>query len=57
MAVETARQRNRKGLVTVVLSERDFPILEKSEELISIDLGKGTKKGEESSTVINKSIY
>lgn len=31
--------RNRKNLVTVVLSERDFPILENSQELITVNLG------------------
>ena len=49
--------RNRKGLVTVVLSERDFPILEKSEELISVDLGKESKSCEGVKKNFNKSIY
>lgn len=31
--------RNRKNLVTVVLSERDFSILENSQELITVNLG------------------
>ena len=47
--------RNRKGLVTVVLSERDFPTLEKSEELISVNLGKNVKKCE--GVKVNKSVY
>ena len=38
-ALDKIANRNRKGLVTVVLSERDFPLFEGSSELEKINLG------------------
>ena len=38
-ALDKIANRNRKGLVTVVLSERDFPLLEGSNELENLNLG------------------
>ena len=42
-AVDRIANRKRKGLVTVVLSERAFPYIEGSKEVKVIDLGGATK--------------
>lgn len=38
-ALDKITSRNRKGLITVLLSERDFPIVEESDEVKVIDMG------------------
>lgn len=52
-AVDVAANRTRKGLITVVLSERDFPSMENSKEFKVISLG-GAEKAKEITEVFEK---
>lgn len=53
--VDVAANRTRKGLITVVLSERDFPSMESSKEFKIISLG-GAEKAKEISEVVAKVV-
>lgn len=52
-ALDKITNRKRKGLVTVVLSEREFPVLEGSKELKVLDLG-GAEKAVDTEAAIAK---
>lgn len=51
-ALDKITNRKRKGLVTVVLSEREFPILEGSKELRVLDLGGAEKAVDTESAIV-----
>ena len=51
--VDVAANRTRKGLVTVILSEREFPSMENSKEFKVISLG-GAEKAKEVQEVLEK---
>lgn len=55
-ALDKIANRNRKNLVTMVLSERDFYILERSDELKNINLGEAitTKRVEEAANKVKE---
>lgn len=52
-AIDRIANRKRKGLTTVVLSERDFPLMEGSKELKVIDLG-GSRKAMDAEAILQK---